>query len=41
MMAEADTVEEVWEWIRNDIYYKTGVWDPEKVSFSKKHQVTR
>lgn len=31
MMAEADTVEEVWKWVRNDIYYTTGVWDIEKV----------
>jgi hypothetical protein len=31
MMAEADTVDEVWQWVRNDIYYTTGVWDIEKV----------
>jgi len=31
MMAEADTADEVWKWVRNDIYYTTGVWDTEKI----------
>jgi hypothetical protein len=34
MMAEADSVDDVWKWIRNDIYYTTGVWDTEKVRAS-------
>ena len=34
MMAEADTADEVWKWVRNDIYYTTGVWDTEKVRVS-------
>lgn len=32
MMAEADTEQEVREIIESDIYYRTGVWDKEKVS---------
>lgn len=32
MMAEADNVDDVWEWIKNDVYYTSGVWDADKVS---------
>ncbi|KAK4610071.1 Derivative of benzaldehyde biosynthesis cluster protein C [Fulvia fulva] len=31
MMAEADTEQEVREIIESDIYYRTGVWDKEKI----------
>lgn len=32
MMVEADTREEVEKAIKEDIYYKEGVWDADKVS---------
>ena len=32
MMCEADTIEEVWKVVKSDVYYREGVWDPEKVS---------
>ena len=28
----ADTEEQVWQLVKNDIYTKTGVWDSDKVS---------
>ncbi|EMC97199.1 hypothetical protein BAUCODRAFT_32941 [Baudoinia panamericana UAMH 10762] len=34
MLARADTKEQVLEKLKEDVYYKTGVWDWEKVSES-------
>jgi len=31
MMAEADSIDDVWAWIKSDIYYTSGVWDTEKI----------
>ena len=33
LMCVADTEEEVLERVKRDVYYETGVWDKEKVSF--------
>jgi hypothetical protein len=31
LIAEADTVDEVWKAVKSDVYYTSGVWDVEKV----------
>lgn len=35
MMYEADSEEEVWKAVKSDIYYTSGVWDAEKVSWER------